>query len=210
MELCYNLAPPRVLQYLEAECAYVLSRIEPGDSVLELGCGYGRVLRRFSTRGGLVAGVDTSLASIKYGISLVQENSDCFCVNADAAKLPFRSGVFDRVVCIQNGISAFKVDRKSLVEEGIRIARKGGSVLLSSYSDAFWKNRLEWFEIQADAGLIGEIDYSGTGNGVIKCRDGFSAYTVNPDEFKRLTSEFNRDIRICEVDNSSVFCEIFI
>ena len=51
----------------------------------------------------------------------------------DAAALGFRDRVFDVVVCIQNGISAFKVDRRALIAEAIRVTRPGGSVLFSSY-----------------------------------------------------------------------------
>jgi hypothetical protein len=42
LQRCYKIAPPRVQQYLEAEVAFVLSHLHPGDEVLELGCGYGR------------------------------------------------------------------------------------------------------------------------------------------------------------------------
>jgi hypothetical protein len=43
LEKCYELASPRVKQYLDVEIAFVLGRLRPADSVLELGCGYGRV-----------------------------------------------------------------------------------------------------------------------------------------------------------------------
>ena len=41
---CYEIAPPRARQYLEAEIDHVAGRIRPGESVLELGRGYGHVL----------------------------------------------------------------------------------------------------------------------------------------------------------------------
>ncbi len=34
---CYNIAPKRVQQYLDAEIQFVMDRLGPGDSVLELG-----------------------------------------------------------------------------------------------------------------------------------------------------------------------------
>ncbi|MCX7022974.1 MAG: class I SAM-dependent methyltransferase, partial [bacterium] len=62
---CYELAPPRVKRYLEAEIGHVLSRIGPGDTVLELGCGYGRILRRIAGRARRAVGIDTSPESLR-------------------------------------------------------------------------------------------------------------------------------------------------
>jgi SAM-dependent methyltransferase len=128
----------------------------------------------------------------------------------DAVALAFRDGIFDVVACIQNGISAFKVDQRALVAESIRVARPGGRVLFSSYSERFWRDRLEWFRLQSEHGLLGEIDPEATGDGVIVCKDGFKATTIGPDEFFSLTSGFDVHRRIEEVDESSIFCEIVV
>jgi len=49
----YEIAPPRVRRYLEAETEHILSRIRRSDTVVELGCGYGRVLARIAKAAGL-------------------------------------------------------------------------------------------------------------------------------------------------------------
>jgi len=120
--------------------------------------------------------------------------------------LPFRSGIFDAVLCIQNGISAFGVNRRELVAEAIRVAEDSGQVLFSSYSERIWKERLAWFRAQSKAGLVGEIDEAATGDGTIVCRDGFRATTVSRAEFRRLFLDAGASPRIEEVDCSSVFC----
>ena len=67
---------------------------------------------------------------------------------------------------------------------------------------------MNWFQLQAKYGLIGEIDYKKTHDGIIICKDGFTASTISPEEFLTLTSHFNIDSDIVEIDNSSLFCEI--
>ncbi len=43
LQKCYDLAPARVAQFLEAEIVFVLTKNKHEDIVLGLGCGYGRV-----------------------------------------------------------------------------------------------------------------------------------------------------------------------
>jgi 2-polyprenyl-6-hydroxyphenyl methylase/3-demethylubiquinone-9 3-methyltransferase len=204
----YDIAPARVRQYLDAEVNHVLEKIRPGDLVIELGCGYGRILSKLAGKAGWVIGIDTSVRTLEFAKEVLNSVPNCSLLRIDAVKLGFHDRAFDSVVCIQNGISAFHVDQRALISESVRITRAGGIVLFSSYSDKFWKHRLEWFELQSAAGLLGEIDYDSTMDGVIACRDGFTATTVNAEGFRALTADLIAGVHITEVDESSLFCEI--
>jgi len=206
----YEIAPHRVRQYLRAEAGHVANVISQGAEVLELGCGYGRILPELAKKAGNVVGVDTSLANIKLGMKDLAHLSHCRLLCMDAVLLGFRDSRFDCVVCIQNGISAFHVDKRDLVNEAVRVTRPGGKVLFSTYSERFWNDRLEWFELQAGEGLLGEIDYEKTGNGVITCKDGFTATTVSPGDFRIITHDLDADVDLIELDGSSLFCEITV
>jgi len=50
LKMCYEIAPPRIRQYLKAEVDFILNKIKPGDIVLELGCGYGRIIPCLASR----------------------------------------------------------------------------------------------------------------------------------------------------------------
>jgi 2-polyprenyl-6-hydroxyphenyl methylase/3-demethylubiquinone-9 3-methyltransferase len=204
---CYALAPPRVRQYLEAEIAHVLERVRGAGLVLELGCGYGRVLARLAGAVRRVAGIDTSLESLAAARELTRQGN-CHLAQMDATALGLRDAVFDAVVCVQNGISAFRVDPAALVREAVRVTRPGGRLLFSSYADAFWPERLDWFERQAAEGLVGEIDRSATTRGEIVCRDGFRFGTLGRGDFEELCDRVGVPHQIVEVDGSSLFCEM--
>jgi SAM-dependent methyltransferase len=204
----YDIAPPRVRQYLDAELNHVLEKIRPGDRVVELGCGYGRVLTKLAGKAGWVIGIDISAPTLELAQETVDTVSNCSLSRMDAARLGFNDQTFDCVICIQNGISAFHVDQRALISESVRVTRPDGIVLFSSYLDKFWKHRLEWFELQSEAGLVGQIDYEKTKNGVIVCKDGFIATIVRSRDFLALTARLNVHVQIVEVDESSIFCEI--
>jgi 2-polyprenyl-6-hydroxyphenyl methylase/3-demethylubiquinone-9 3-methyltransferase len=208
---CYDLAPPRVRQYLQAEIDHVAKHVAVGARILELGCGYGRVLRELSrSNAAALVGVDISIESLGYARFYLAGVARARLAAMDAARLGLGDGPLDVVCCIQNGISSFNVDQRALLRSAVRVARTGGIVLFSSYADSFWEPRLDWFRIQARHGLLGEIDEAATRNGVIVCRDGFRATTVGASDFEKLASGLGRRVQTRVVDGSSVFCEISV
>jgi SAM-dependent methyltransferase len=64
---CYEIAPVRVIQFLEAEISFVLNKISQNDVVLNLGWGYGRVSIRLLEKAKKVVGIDISKENILYG-----------------------------------------------------------------------------------------------------------------------------------------------
>ncbi|MBC8491810.1 MAG: class I SAM-dependent methyltransferase [Candidatus Marinimicrobia bacterium] len=205
LQRVYEIASLRVGQYLSAEIDYCISFIKQGDYVLDTGCGYGRIMKEISHLCRMTVGIDNSLISMLYGRKMFADESYIRFYQMDAGEMGFRDNSFDIVLCLQNGISAFKVDKVRLIRECVRIAKPDGKILFSTYSEKFWNERLAWFKVQADEHLIGEIDEEATGNGKIVCKDGFSASTVSPKEFHALGNESGITGEIVEVDESSLF-----
>jgi 2-polyprenyl-6-hydroxyphenyl methylase/3-demethylubiquinone-9 3-methyltransferase len=205
---CYEIASPRIRQYLEAEIRHVSSLLRPTDLVLELGCGYGRVASRLACRAARVVGIDTSEASLQLARTTVPTHERCTFLCMDALALGFPDDTFDAVVCVQNGICAFNADPEALLREALRVARPGALVLCSTYADGFWPERLAWFEAQAAEGLLGPIDHAASGDGTIVCTDGFRAGRMTAAGFVSLCARVGVHGEIREVDGSSLFCRI--
>ena len=205
LQRVYDLASPRIRQYLDAETGLVIETVKGARRVLELGCGYGRAMKEVAPYVTRILGNDISRESLELAASHLRQFRNCDLVRMDASRLAFRDGTFDAVFCIQNGISAFGKDRHGLVAEAVRVAEDGGVILFSSYSPRIWADRLDWFRAQSRAGLIGEIDESQTKNGTIVCKDGFRASTVGEEEFRALFREVGLAASIHEIDRSAVF-----
>ncbi|MHA2379243.1 MAG: class I SAM-dependent methyltransferase [Candidatus Thorarchaeota archaeon] len=206
LKRCYEIAPPRIVKYLEAELDFVAGRIRPFDIVLELGCGYGRALHEICKHAGDVIGIDTSMKNLTFGLGQIVECESVNLLQMNALDLAFDDNVFDVVACIQNGISAFGVDPVELVRESLRVTRRSGLCLFSSYSNKIWEERLEWFTIQSEEGLVGEIDWNMTSKGRIVCKDGFEATTLGPGDFREISAKLGVESYMIEIDESSVFC----
>ncbi len=208
LQRCYIIAPERIKQYQTAETDTVLHRLQQDDFVLDLGCGYGRVFNRLSLQTKNIFGIDISFANLQYAQTKYLKEETFNLAQMNAANLGFAIHTFDLVFCIQNGISAFKEEPVQLIKEALRVTKPGGRILFSSYSDKIWDARLDWFRIQSQKGLIGEIDFAQTMNGTIVCKDGFRATTFSETDFYKLTENLENEVTVFEVDNSSVFCEI--
>lgn len=205
---CYEIAPERIKQYLDAEVQFVISNLCDSSLVLELGCGYGRVMKEVAKSVSHVMGNDISRQSLELARSHMGNCQNYSVFLMDASHMSFRSGAFDGVFCIQNGISAFGSNRKSLIAESIRVTRENGVILFSSYSPKIWEARLEWFRKQSQFGLVGKIDEEKTRDGTIVCVDGFQATTISVAQFIDLFKEYEPPASITEVDESSIFCKV--
>ena len=210
LQKVYDLAPEPVRRYLAAEIAHLQDRLPASGRVLELGCGYGRVLKALADRAGFLVGIDTSHASLRLARDFLADFPHVLLAEMDAVRPGFAPATFDVVCCVQNGISAFQVDPRALLAAAVGVTRPGGRVLFASYAEAFWEHRLAWFRLQAAHGLLGEIDEAATGRGVIACKDGFRATTVSPDQFRTLAQGLGRRTTVEVVAASSVFCEILV
>src|SRR5208283_4485642 len=144
LQQCYQLATPRVKQYLRAEVEFVVARLRRDDIVPDLGCGYGRTTPAFARFARLTVGTDNSLASLRLARLQLGDANNRRLVCADARRLAFASASFDRVV--------------------------------------------------------GEIDRTATRDGVIVCKDGFTAGTVHEDEFRTLVAHLDVELQSFEVD----------
>lgn len=202
---CYEIAPPRIKQYVESEIQFIVSKTRPSYSILELGCGYGRVMKKLASFAMWVVGSDISKDSLELARSCLKGLGNCSVFLMDASEKAFDSCTFDAVFCVQNGISAFGVNQKRLVAESIRITKENGLTAFSSYSPRIWKARLDWFKMQSELGLIGEIDEDKTGNGTIVCKDGFRATTTSGNQIVELFGECGLKASVTEVDESCIF-----
>jgi len=202
----YETAIPRIKQYLQAEIDFVKQKLTTTQRVLELGAGYGRIVKELAPYCAFIVGMDISEESVELGRAYLQSCPNASMVAMDVHEMNF-SAPFDVVLCVQNGLSAMRADH-AVIQKILDIVAPGGTAYFSTYSANFWDFRLKWFEEQAAKHLLGEIDYAQTGNGVIVCKDGFKAITHSTEDFERIGKESGYPYQIQEVDGSSLFLVI--
>lgn len=202
----YATEIPRIKQYLEAEINYVRKSLTGCEKILELGAGYGRIVKELAPFSASIVGMDISEESVKLGKEYLKDIPNASMVVMDVHKMAFNQS-FDVILCLQNGLSAMRAD-SSVIDKSLSLLSPGGKAYFSSYSSNFWKWRLRWFEEQAEKGLLGKIDYTKTKDGVIICKDGFRAITHSPAALREIGEKSGYPYIIDETDESSIFLVI--
>lgn len=202
----YDTAIPRVKQYLEEEIRFVREKLTQTDRVLELGAGYGRIIRELAPCCGTILGLEVSAESVRLGKEYVQEHKNADFVEMDVHHLSLAQS-FDVILCLQNGLSAMRATPETM-QNILALLAPGGTAYFSTYSANFWDWRIQWFEEQAQKGLLGELDYDQTKDGVIVCRDGFRATTQTPEDYRSMGERSGPPHQVQEVDGSSLFLVI--
>ena len=202
----YNTAISRIRQYFEAEIDFVRRQLTGRERVLEVGAGYGRIVRALAPSCAGILGMDISPDSVILGREYLKDLPNADMVEMDVHHMHFDQS-FDVTLCLQNALSAMRADDQ-VIQNILGLLSPGGTAFFSTYSANFWDWRIAWFQEQADKGLLGELDLEKTKDGVIVCKDGFRATTQTPEEYEAIGRASGLPYEVTEVDGSSLFLVI--
>jgi len=203
----YQTKYPHVKAYFESEISFVKNGLCTLDHVLELGAGYGRIMKELAPSCKTIYGIDISEDNVAFGREYLKDvpNSKLTVMDAHQITLEAFEVPFQAVLCLQNALSSMKVEPFSYVKKIMTLLSPGGRVWISTYSPKFWSHRLLWFQEQAEKGLLGEIDMEQTKDGTIVCKDGFRAITHSQKQLAEIGEASGYPYEVKEVDESSSF-----
>lgn len=121
---------------LEIPWTKKLSHLSKGDTLVEVGCGTGRMTVAFAPRVSRMVALDFSLESLRRCKDKLRNAGieNATLVQADATALPIRSGVADRVLsCQVLEHLPTPSAREQMVSELARVCKKDGHIVLSAY-----------------------------------------------------------------------------
>lgn len=112
--------------------------VEPGDRLLDLGCGFGRHAFEAARRGASVVALDAGpdeVAQVRATIGAMVEAGEltpghpATAVQGDALALPFADGTFDRVIASE--VLEHIPDDTAAMAELARVLRPGGTMAVT-------------------------------------------------------------------------------
>lgn len=105
--------------------------VRKGNRILDLGCGWGRVLKPVMDRGGDAIGLDISLKMLQAARKhLSKHNHTAVLLRGDATRLPFADASFDMVYSLLVLQHLSKENGREVFSEVHRILREGGEAYI--------------------------------------------------------------------------------
>jgi len=190
--------PPKPIQeFLEGEIDFIKKQILPGKKILEIGCGYGRLMEILSENAEKVVGIDYSkrlLEEAKKRLSR-KENTKVFLMNAK--NLEFNDESFDYVVCLDNSFGNMPGIESQVLKEMIRTCKSGGEIIVSVFSENAVETQIENYK------RIGLKEIRDDGK-AIHTKEGLYSRRFTKEDLKNLFKEAGLEepkiIKICSVN----------
>lgn len=111
--------------------AFEFASVEPGMSVLDLGCGRGEIVRRVARIGAKSFGIDYARAAVKLTQRIMQNETGTYGIaRADAKSLPFADASFDRVLMfdVVEHLQPWELD--TCLREVWRVLKPAGQIVV--------------------------------------------------------------------------------
>ncbi|MFZ1306850.1 MAG: class I SAM-dependent methyltransferase [Ferruginibacter sp.] len=137
-------------------------RYQPGDQLLDAGCGYGRNLHWFLHNGFNIKGIDISEVAIEQLKDIYPDLQAGSLLVSSLENVPYSDNHFDHIICsavlhFAESTAQFNL----MLSEMVRILKPGGSLFIRMTSDIGIETKVE---------LIG--------NGVFKIPDGSTRFLL--------------------------------
>jgi SAM-dependent methyltransferase len=112
----------------EKDVVFGLAALEPGERILDLGCGDGNYTRPAAERADLAVGVDRSRRMLHAAHTRLASVENAALVQGEATSLPFKDASFDVVIAVT--VLCFSPNPQALLHEALRVLRPRGRLVL--------------------------------------------------------------------------------
>lgn len=139
-ERMVNDPPDLIKGFFSDELAFLKSDffgkvVEPDSDMLEIGCGYGRLLKVLCEHTRRLVGIDFSRTMIDKARQNLVDKANVEIYLMDADKLQFPDEAFDNVVCLAQTFGNMPGIEINVLREMKRVTKKGGKVIINVFSE---------------------------------------------------------------------------
>jgi len=141
------LSPPEsIREFIESEIAYLSENVKATQVILEVGCGYGRLLEIIGGNANLAVGLDFSWSLLKRAKSDLANIQSVLLALALAQQIPFKDGSFNCALCVNATFGNMPGLELAVLAEMKRTLKPGGKIILSVFSENAREAQIENYQ----------------------------------------------------------------
>jgi len=137
---------PAYQELFSAEREYLDKHILPDSFVLDIGCGEGRNMQSILQNTKNVYGIDNDPKAVKDAKKRFGEIETVQVAVASADNLPFENETFDTVTFLMI-LPNLENNKESSISESARVLKKGGKLILSTFSETAFNERMKIYKM---------------------------------------------------------------
>ena len=138
--------------YGDIEC--IKRFVKPGRNVLEVGCGYGRLLFPLSEKSSKVVGIDFSKKELSQAKRNFRKIKNVKFYYMNATKIHFGKLKFDYVLLMNNALGNMPGIEKKVIGQMIKAAKNGGRIFIRVFSEKAKTAQLKNYKKLGMKGII--------------------------------------------------------
>jgi len=128
--------PPKILKiFFDGDIAFIKNQKGKSEKILEVGCGFGRLLPYLSLLSKRVIGIDFSPEQIKNSAKIIKKRSNIQTMLMRAEKMRFKNNSFDCSLCLNNSLGNMPEIEMQVVREMKRVTKKSGKIIMRVFAN---------------------------------------------------------------------------
>ena len=203
---------PTLRKYIKNEKIFLLKNITKNSVVIDIGCGYGQILKALSKKANKVVGIDINKETLGRALKATSQSKNVELFNEDCRKTHFEDSYFDYCVATMNTFGNLGKGKIPVLKEMVRITKPDGKIFISVYSENALNERLKSY---SKAGFAYKI--LNKEKGAIKLFSSFdNKETIITEQFTRknlikLFIKINqKNFKIIQLGDVSYMCVITV
>lgn len=128
--------PPKLLEdFFTQDLTYVKCAERVGSEVLEVGCGFGRLIPAIARNAKSVTGIDFSDLQLLHAGEEINGLPNARVLKMHAEALTFPDASFDTALCMNSTLGNMPGIEQAVLNEMTRVVRRGGDVVARVFAD---------------------------------------------------------------------------
>lgn len=167
--------------------------------VLEVGCGWGRILKSLAPHCKKIIGIDNSDVEIKEAKFFLADVSNSEMFYEDGEKTHFPDDYFDVIILAGNTFGNLGDKKEKVINEITRILKESGKILLSVYANGAKDLRIKAYR---DIGLKADLKEDGT----VIFEGGLLSEEFSKQQLEIIFKKFGLKVQFVDINSIAMLC----